>query len=177
MESSTKNGTSSQKDIELQLKIAILSGLIDIKYKDLSEQMQSRKEVGSILRTSIAEVTIFRAGVVLGQRGIFFQMLQYLLERLPVMVCPKLVLTKSQPISVNDMVTYLIKSIELGNTADKDFDMAGPEILSYVDMMKRYSAVLNISLKIVIIPFLTQRLFLLGRFDYTNKGISYRTFD
>lgn len=177
MESSTKNGTSSQKEIELQLKIAILSGLIDIKYKDLSEQMQSRKEVGSILRTSIAEVTIFRAGVVLGQGGSFFQMLQYLLERLPVMVCPKLVLTKSQPISVNDMVTYLIKSIELGDTADKDFDMAGPEILSYVDMMKRYSAVLNISLKIVIIPFLTHRLFLLGRFDYTNKGISYRTFD
>jgi uncharacterized protein YbjT (DUF2867 family) len=139
-------------------RIIYLSGLIDMKHKDLSEHMQSRKEVGDILRTSKAEVTIFRAAVILGQGGGSFQMLQYLVERLPVMVCPKWVLTKSQPISVDDMVTYLIKSIELKNTANKDFDIGGPEILSYVDMMKRYSAILNKPLKIVIIPFLTPRL-------------------
>src|SRR5215207_730030 len=139
-------------------RIIYLSGLIDMKHKDLSEHMQSRKEVGDILRTSKAEVTIFRAAVILGQGGGSFQMLQYLVERLPVMVCPKWVLTKSQPISVDDMVTYLIKSIELKDTANKDFDIGGPEILSYVDMMKRYSAILNKPLKIVIIPFLTPRL-------------------
>lgn len=139
-------------------RIIYLSGLIDMKHKDLSEHMQSRKEVGDILRTSKAEVTIFRAAVILGQGGGSFQMLQYLVERLPVMVCPKWVLTKSQPISVDDMVTYLIKSIELEDTANKDFDIGGPEILSYVDMMKRYSAILNKPLKIVIIPFLTPRL-------------------
>ncbi|MDW3626349.1 MAG: NAD(P)H-binding protein [Nitrososphaeraceae archaeon] len=139
-------------------RIIYLSGLIDMKHKDLSEHMQSRKEVGDILRTSKAKVTIFRAAVILGQGGGSFQMLQYLVERLPVMVCPKWVLTKSQPISVDDMVTYLIKSIELKDTANKDFDIGGPEILSYVDMMKRYSAILNKPLKIVIIPFLTPRL-------------------
>ena len=139
-------------------RIIYLSGLIDMKHKDLSEHMQSRKEVGDILRTSKAKVTIFRAAVILGQGGGSFQMLQYLVERLPVMVCPKWVLTKSQPISVDDMVTYLIKSIELEDTANKDFDIGGPEILSYVDMMKRYSAILNKPLKIVIIPFLTPRL-------------------
>lgn len=139
-------------------RIIYLSGLIDIKHKDLSEHMQSRKEVGDILRTSEAEVTIFRAAVILGQGGGSFQMLQYLVERLPVMVCPKWVLTKSQPISVDDVVTYLIKSIELEDTANKDFDIGGPEILSYVDMMKRYSAILKKPLKIVIIPFLTPRL-------------------
>ena len=139
-------------------RIIYLSGLIDMKHKDLSEHMQSRKEVGDILRTSKAEVTIFRAAVILGQGGGSFQMLQYLVERLPVMVCPKWVLTKSQPISVDDVVTYLIKSIELEDTANKDFDIGGPEILSYVDMMKRYSAILNKPLKIVIIPFLTPRL-------------------
>jgi uncharacterized protein YbjT (DUF2867 family) len=139
-------------------RIIYLSGLIDMKHKDLSEHMQSRKEVGDILRTSKAEVTIFRAAVILGQGGGSFQMLQYLVERLPVMVCPKWVLTKSQPISVDDMVTYLIKSIELEDTSNNDFDIGGPEILTYVDMMKRYSAILNKSLKIVIIPFLTPRL-------------------
>ena len=139
-------------------RIIYLSGLIDMKHKDLSEHMQSRKEVGDILRTSKAEVTIFRAAVILGQGGGSFQMLQYLVERLPVMVCPKWVLTKSQPISVDDVVTYLIKSLELEDTNNKDFDIGGPEILSYLDMMKRYSAILNKSLKIVIIPFLTPRL-------------------
>jgi uncharacterized protein YbjT (DUF2867 family) len=139
-------------------RIIYLSGLVDMKHKDLSEHMRSRKEVGDILRTSKAEVTIFRAAIILGQGGGSFQMLQYLVERLPIMVCPKWVLTKSQPISVDDVVTYLIKSIEIKDTANKDFDIGGPEILSYVDMMKRYSAILNKSLKIVIIPFLTPRL-------------------
>jgi uncharacterized protein YbjT (DUF2867 family) len=139
-------------------RIIYLSGLVDMKHKDLSEHMRSRKEVGDILRASKAEVTIFRAAVILGQGGGSFQMLQYLVERLPIMVCPKWVLTKSQPISVDDVVTYLIKSIEIKDTANKDFDIGGPEILSYVDMMKRYSAILNKSLKIVIIPFLTPRL-------------------
>ena len=53
-----------------------------------------------------------------------------MVERLPVMVCPKWVLTKSQPISVDDVVTYLIKSIELEDTANKDFDIGGPKILT-----------------------------------------------
>jgi uncharacterized protein YbjT (DUF2867 family) len=139
-------------------KIIYLSGLIDTTHQDLSEHMKSRKEVGDILRTSKAEVTIFRAAVILGQGGGSFQMLQYLVERLPVMVCPKWVLTKSQPISVDDVVTYLIKSIEIKETANKDFDIGGPEILSYIDMMKSYASILNKSIKIIIIPFLTPRL-------------------
>jgi uncharacterized protein YbjT (DUF2867 family) len=139
-------------------KIIYLSGLIDTTHQDLSEHMKSRKEVGDILRTSKAEVTIFRAAVILGQGGGSFQMLQYLVERLPVMVCPKWVLTKSQPISVDDVVTYLVKSIEIKETANKDFDIGGPEILSYIDMMKRYAVILNKSIKIIIIPFLTPRL-------------------
>src|SRR5688500_9210990 len=139
-------------------RIIYLSGLIDAEHKDLSEHMQSRKEVGDILRTSKAEVTIFRAAVILGQGGGSFQMLQYLVERLPIMVCPKWVLTKSQPISIDDVVTYLIKSIEIKDTANQDYDIGGPEILSYIDMMKRYSNILKKSLKIVIIPFLTPRL-------------------
>ena len=139
-------------------RIIYLSGLIDAERKDLSEHMQSRKEVGDILRTSKAEVTIFRAAVILGPGGGSFQMLQYLVERLPIMVCPKWVLTKSQPISVDDVVTYLIKSIKIKDTANHDYDIGGPEILSYMDMMKRYSIILKKSLKIVIIPFLTPRL-------------------
>src|ERR1051325_8137778 len=124
----------------------------------LSEHMRSRKEVGDILRTSTARVTIFRAAVILGQGGGSFQMLEYLVKRLPVMVCPKWVLTKSQPISVDDVVEYVVKSIDVKETEGRDFDIGGTEVLTYIQMMKRYAKMLNKSIKIIIIPFLTPRL-------------------
>ena len=85
-------------------------------------------------------------------------MLQYLVERLPNMICPKWVLTKSQPISVDDVVTYLVQAIDVKDTEDRSFDIGGPDVLSYLDMMKRYGKMINKSIKIIIIPFLTPRL-------------------
>lgn len=143
-------------------RIIYLGGLIPGEskedYNKLSEHMRSRKEVGDILRSSSARVTIFRAAVILGQGGGSFQMLEYLVKRLPVMVCPKWVLTKSQPISVDDVVEYLVKSINVKETEGRDFDIGGTEILSYLQMMKRYAKMLNKSIRIIIIPFLTPRL-------------------
>ena len=125
----------------------------------ISEHMQSRIEVGKILKTSSAYVTIFRAAVILGKDGASYKMLRYLVERLPVMVCPKWVLTKSQPIAIDDVITYLVKSIEIEETQGKEFDIGGPDTLRYIDMMKRYAKVINKKfLKIIIIPFLTPRL-------------------
>src|SRR5215218_8823953 len=126
--------------------------------KLLSDHMRSRKEVGDILRTSSTRVTIFRAAIILGQGGGSFQMLEYLVKRLPVMVCPKWVLTKSQPISVDDVVEYLVKSINVKETEDRDFDIGGTEVLTYLQMMKRYAKMLHKSIRIIIIPFLTPRL-------------------
>jgi uncharacterized protein YbjT (DUF2867 family) len=124
----------------------------------LSDHMRSRKEVGDILRTSNARVTIFRAAVILGHGGGSFQMLEYLVKRLPLMVCPKWVLTKSQPISVDDVVEYLVRSIDVNETEGKDFDIGGTEVLTYLQMMKRYATMLKKHIKIIIIPFLTPRL-------------------
>ena len=124
----------------------------------LSDHMRSRKEVGDILRTSNARVTIFRAAVILGHGGGSFQMLEYLVKRLPLMVCPKWVLTKSQPISVDDVVEYLVRSIDVNETEGKDFDIGGTEVLTYLQMMKRYATMLKKDIKIIIIPFLTPRL-------------------
>lgn len=139
-------------------RIIYLSGLTFPKEENLSEHMRSRREVGEILKKSTAKVTIFRAAVILGQGGGSFQMLQHLVERLPVMICPKWISTKSQPIYVDDVVTYLIKAVEVPETIGREFDIGGPEILSYYEMMKRYAKILNKSLKIVIIPVLTPRL-------------------
>jgi uncharacterized protein YbjT (DUF2867 family) len=107
-------------------RIIYLGGLIHGESKDgyskISDHMRSRKEVGDILRTSSARVTIFRAAIILGQGGGSFQMLEYLVKRLPVMVCPKWVLTKSQPISVDDVVEHLVRSINTKETEGRDFD-------------------------------------------------------
>ena len=143
-------------------RIIYLGGLIHGEstedYNKLSEHMRSRKEVGDILRTSTTGVTIFRAAIILGQGGGSFQMLEYLVKRLPVMVCPKWVLTKSQPISVDNVVEYLVKSINVKETEGRDFDIGGTEVLTYLQMMKRYAKMLNKSIRIIIIPFLTPRL-------------------
>jgi uncharacterized protein YbjT (DUF2867 family) len=139
-------------------RIVYLSGLSHGKDEDLSEHLRSRNQVGEILKTSTAKVTIFRAAIILGQGGGSFEMLKYLVERLPIMVCPKWVLTKSQPIAVEDVVTYLVKSIDVKETEGREFEIGGPDVLTYVDMMKRYAKMINKSVRILIIPFLTPRL-------------------
>lgn len=142
-------------------RIIYLSGLINSGGNDkkLSEHMRSRIEVGEILRKySSSKVTIFRAAVILGQGGGSFQMLQYLVERLPVMVCPHWVLTKCQPIAVEDVVEYLARCIEVIDTEGKNFDVGGPEVLTYIEMMRKYAEIKNKSVRIIIIPFLTPRL-------------------
>ena len=139
-------------------RIIYLGGLTHGKESELSQHMLSRKHVGDILRKSNVKVTIFRAAVILGSGGGSFEMLRYLVERLPVMICPKWVLTKCQPIFIGDVITYLSKSIEMPQTEGKTFDIGGPDILTYLDMMKIYAKILQKSIRVLIIPFLTPRL-------------------
>jgi uncharacterized protein YbjT (DUF2867 family) len=139
-------------------RVIYLGGLTYAPVQELSKHMRSRMEVGEILKKSNAAVTIFRAAVILGRGGGSFQMLQYLVERLPLMVCPKWVLTKCQPIAIDDVIEYLVRSIETNETKSKTFDIGGPEILTYLDMMVQYGKTLKKSIKIIIIPYLTPRL-------------------
>src|SRR5918995_1249225 len=141
-------------------RIIYLGGLIHSEDDNkLSEHMRSRKEVGEILeQQSSSKVTIFRAAVILGQGGGSFQMLQYLVERLPVMICPRWVLTKCQPIAVDDVVEYLARCIDVKETEGKTFDIGGRDVLTYLDMMRKYAKILNKSVQVIIIPFLTPRL-------------------
>ena len=139
-------------------RIIYLGGLTYSDENELSQHMLSRKHVGDILTTSKAKVTIFRAAVILGSGGGSFEMLRYLVERLPLMVCPKWVLTKCQPIFLDDVISYLSKSINIKETEGKTFDIGGPDVLTYMDMMKIYAKILNKSIRILIIPFLTPRL-------------------
>jgi len=139
-------------------RIIYVSGLVSIPDKEMSKHMASKKEVGEILKTSKAKVTIFRASVIIGNGSTGFEMMHYLVERLPIMICPKWVLTKLQPIFVDDVISYLFESLFKRETEGKMFDVGGPNIIQYKDMMKLYAKKKNKTIRMMIIPFLSLRL-------------------
>ena len=139
-------------------RIIYLGGLIHAKDDTKSQHMLSRKIVGEILLKSKTFVTIFRAAVILGSGGSSFEMLRYLVDRLPVMVCPKWVTTKCQPIFIGDVITYLVQSIEIDETTGKEYEIGGPDVISYLQMMKIYAKKVGKSIFIITIPLLTAKL-------------------
>lgn len=139
-------------------RIIYLGGLSNEEEDSLSEHMRSRKEVGDILKSSKAKVTIFRAAIILGEGSKSFLMLQYLVENLPLMVCPRWILRKTQPISVEDVVKYLVLAIEEPKTEDRSFDIGGPDILTFEKMMREYGKIIGRPIRIIKIPFLSLRL-------------------
>ena len=139
-------------------RIIYLGGLIHAKDDTKSQHMLSRKIVGEILLKSKTPVTIFRAAVILGSGGSSFEMLRYLVDRLPVMVCPKWVTTKCQPIFIGDVITYLVQSIEIDETTGKEYEIGGPDVISYLEMMKIYAKMVRKSIFIITIPLLTAKV-------------------
>lgn len=139
-------------------RIIYLGGLISQNDDKPSQHMQSRMQVGNILKESNAKVTIFQAAVILGSGGSSFEMLRYLVERLPLMICPKWVMSKCQPISIEDVTSYLSESIEKSETEERTFDIGSPDILTYKDMMKEYAKSINKSIRIITLPILTTRI-------------------
>lgn len=138
-------------------RIIYLGGLVNDSL-DLSPHMKSRKEVGEILASGNIPVTELRASLIIGSQGGSYAMLRYLVERLRIMVCPSWVKSLAQPISVDDVVDYLIGCIETPETTGKILEIGGPEKLTYQEMMRQYAAYLNKNLFVIEIPFLTTRL-------------------
>ena len=138
-------------------RIIFLGGLVN-EDTNLSKHMKSRKEVGEILRSGNIPVTELCASVIIGPESGSFKMLRYLVEKLRVMVCPKWVKSKSQPIAVSNVVDYLIGCLENKETVGKTFEIGGPEVLSYEELMRKYAAFLNKNLWIFEIAILTPRL-------------------
>lgn len=141
------------------LKRVIYLGGLGEKGKGLSEHLSSRAEVAEILSSGNPSATILRAAVIIGAGGASFEMLRYLVERLPVMICPKWINTRIQPIAVNDVITYLSGCLANPETAGKTFDIGGPEILTYKIMMEQYAEARGLAKRIIIdVPFLTPAL-------------------
>ena len=139
-------------------RIIYLSGLG--KEKDnLSRHLRSRKEVDRILRTGTTPVTTFQAAMIIGQGSASFEIMRFLVDRLPVMITPRWVRTKTQPIAIEDALLYLVRCLEKPETIGETFDIGGPEISTYHDLMRAYAKEAGLAKRIVFpIPLLTPEL-------------------
>ncbi|HEX5567951.1 MAG TPA: SDR family oxidoreductase [Streptomyces sp.] len=142
-------------------RIVYLGGLApaDVPERELSRHLRSRAEVGRILLESGVPTAVLRAAVVIGSGSASFEILRYLTERLPVMVAPRWVRTRVQPIAVRDVLRLLVGCTRLPHQVNRAFDIGGPDVLTYRDMMRRYAAVAGLPRRIVLtVPVLTPRL-------------------
>lgn len=127
--------------------------------EDLSEHLRSRREVEDILSSSTASLTAFRAAMILGSGSASFEILRYLVERLPIMITPRWVRTESQPISVVDVLGYLVDCLDVPETRDTALEIGGPRIVTYRELMRDMTRHLGLARRIVVpLPVLTPKL-------------------
>ncbi|MGH3913939.1 MAG: NAD(P)H-binding protein [Pseudonocardiaceae bacterium] len=138
-------------------RIIYLGGLGD-DTDDLSAHLRSRREVEKLLGSGGVPVTTLRAGIIVGHGGISWEITRQLVEHLPAMVTPRWVRTRTQPIAVADVVRYLVGVLDVAQTAGRVFDIGGPDVLAYVDMMRRVAAIEGRMLLIVPVPLLSPKL-------------------
>jgi uncharacterized protein YbjT (DUF2867 family) len=140
-------------------RIVYLGGIVSGPAGGLSPHLRSRAEVGEILLASGVPTAALQAAVIIGSGSASFEMLRYLTERLPAMVTPKWVGTRIQPIAVHDVLRYLVGSASLPRSVSRRFDIGGPDVLTYAEMMRRYSDVAGLRPRVLLpVPLLTPRL-------------------
>lgn len=138
-------------------RIIYLGGLGD-EAPHPSQHLASRREVGRILRSGTASVTQLRAGIVIGPGGASFEMMVQLVERLPVMICPRWIDRRCQPIALGDLVEYLVGCLREPATRDGTYDVGGAEVLPYSEFLMRIGRRLGRPPCLVILPRFTPGL-------------------
>ncbi|MFD6453416.1 SDR family oxidoreductase [Nocardia sp. NPDC060220] len=136
-------------------RIVYLGGIIP-EHATLSRHLASRAEVGEILRESGVPTAELRAAVIIGSGSASFEMLRYLSERLPAMITPRWVHNRIQPIAVRDVLYYLVQAAELPADVNRSFDIGGPDVMTYLTMMREYAVVAGLTRRVVLpVPVLT----------------------
>lgn len=139
-------------------RIIYLGGLGELG-SDLSEHLRSRREVEEILERSGVPVTSFRAAMIIGSGSASFEILRYLVERLPIMTTPRWVSTECQPISVVDVLHWLVECLSAPASAGNRYDIGGPDVISYRELMQVMAEKLGLKKRIIIpLPVLTPKL-------------------
>ncbi|NBV95477.1 MAG: NAD-dependent epimerase/dehydratase family protein, partial [Actinobacteria bacterium] len=124
-----------------------------------SKHLASRMNTGAILAAGSVPVMELRAGIIIGSGSASFEMLRHLTHRLPIMTTPKWVSNRTQPISIRDVLYYLRQCAHLNTPVDKVFDIGGPQVLSYADMMQKFAALSGLRKRLIIqVPVLTPKL-------------------
>lgn len=138
-------------------RIVYLGGLGD-ENRALSAHLRSRHEVADILRSSGVPTIEFRASIVIGSGSLSFEMIRALVQRLPVMICPRWVGVKAQPIAVEDVIAYLIKALDLRPEQSHVFEIGGADQVSYGEIMQEYARQCGLRRWMIPVPVLTPRL-------------------
>ncbi|HSM12923.1 MAG TPA: SDR family oxidoreductase, partial [Thermoanaerobaculia bacterium] len=138
-------------------RILYLGGLGDPR-ADLSKHLRSRQETGAALGEAGVPVTELRAGVVVGSGSLSFEMIRYLVERVPLMICPRWVWTRTQPIAVRNVLDYLVAALDNPASAGRVVEIGGADVLSYGEMMTIYAEERGLRRRLVPVPVLTPRL-------------------
>jgi uncharacterized protein YbjT (DUF2867 family) len=147
-------------------EVAAQAGLRRIVYlgglgrdgEGLSRHLRSRRQVEELLGGSGVPVTVLRAGIVVGHGGVSWEITRQLVAHLPVMVTPRWVRTRTQPVAIADVVRYLVGVLDAPEAEGRVFEVGGPEVLTYLDMMTRVAAIQDRHLTVVPVPMLTPRL-------------------
>ena len=138
-------------------RIIYLGGLGD-PAADLSPHLRSRHQTGDVLRESGLPVTEVRAGVIVGSGSLSFEMIRYLTERVPMMICPRWVYTRIQPIAVRNVLDYLVAALRLPESAGQILEIGGADVISYGEMLTFYAEVRGLRRWLVPVPVLTPKL-------------------
>ncbi|ATG55924.1 NAD(P)-dependent oxidoreductase [Brachybacterium ginsengisoli] len=137
----------------------IYLGGIHPEGEELSAHMASRKEVGEIFLAGPVPAVVLRAAVIIGSGSASFEIMRHLAERLPVMVAPRWVLNRIQPIAVRDVLHYLVGAAGLEGSPNRTFDIGGPDVLSFADLLHAYARAAGLTRRrIRTVPVLTPRL-------------------
>ncbi len=136
----------------------IFLGALAEEGPELSEHLRSRQQTGDALRAAGVPVTEFRAGVIVGSGSLSFELIRYLTERVPVMICPKWVYTHTQPIGVREVLEYLATALAVPESTGRIIEIGGAEVVTYGEMMTIYAEVRGLKRWMVPVPVLTPRL-------------------
>jgi uncharacterized protein YbjT (DUF2867 family) len=152
---SSRNFREAIKKTQVQ-QVLYLSGIIN--ETELSKHLSSRKAVEEDLALGAYHFTTLRAGIIIGSGSASFEIIRDLVEKLPAMITPHWLNTKCQPIGIRDVITCLSKSLFKVETYDKNFDIGGPDILTYKEMLLGYAQVRGLKRKIWTIPVMTPKI-------------------
>lgn len=151
------NFSKAAKEAGVQ-RIIYLGGLGCDQQEKLSPHLASRQEVGRLLRESGIPTIEFRASIIIGSGSLSFEMIRALVKRLPIMTTPRWVRSKSQPISVEDILAYCLEALEIELPQSKIYEIGGPDQVSYCDIMREFARQRGLKRLIIPVPFLSPGL-------------------